>query len=64
MHMTDGWRFIVEHPEFLARSPSGRTAILFGQGDAFEMIDQLHVMSISVDDGKNKGRRSNGKNPK
>ena len=64
MCMTNGRCLRVEHPEFLASSPTGRVAILFGEGDAFEMIDLLHVMSISVEDGKNKGRRSNGKKPK
>ena len=61
IHLTDGTGLVVEHPEFLARSPTGRTAILYGKGDSFEMIDLLHIMSISVGNGKNRRRRKNGK---
>ena len=58
LHMTNGRRLRVQHPELLARSSTGRTAILYGSGDSFEMIDLLHVMSISVGNGRERTRRS------
>ena len=64
LHMTDGRMISVDHPELLARSSSGRTAILYGAGDSFEMIDLLHVMSTSVGNGKERPRRTNGRKPR
>ncbi len=63
LRMTSGRTLRVKHPEMLARSLTGRTAILYGEGDSFEMIDLLHVMSISVGNGKEAGRRTNGRKP-
>jgi len=64
MRMTNGRTLRVKHPEMLARSLTGRIAILFGDGDSFEMIDLLHVMSVSVGNGKETGRRGNRRKPK
>lgn len=52
IHLADGRTFHVDHPEFLARSPSVRSAILYGTGGNFEVIDLLLVTSLSVGNGQ------------
>lgn len=51
IHMSDGRHFDVAHPDFLARSPSGRSAILYKLDETFEIIDLLHVSSLEVRNG-------------
>lgn len=58
IHSGDGRKFHVKHPDFLARSPSGRTVIVFGKEDAFEVIDVMLVTSVEVPNGNgSKARR-------
>ena len=64
MRLSNGRAVHVRHPELLARSPSGRTVLVYTSGDAFEMVDLLHVMTISQGNGKRKARRSNGRTPR
>lgn len=56
-HLADGRALRVDHPEFLARSPSGRTAVLYGADDSFEIIDLLLVSTLSVSNGERRGKR-------
>ena len=58
IHMANGRHLDVKHPDFLARSPSGRTAIVYKADDTFEVIDLLLVSSLEVLDGQ--GRPHNG----
>lgn len=51
IHFADGRRLTIRHPEFLARSPSGRTAIVYGKNDHFEVIDLLLVTSLETVNG-------------
>ena len=37
--LTDGERVHVDHPDFVARSRSGRTIIVYGDDDSFDVID-------------------------
>jgi hypothetical protein len=48
LKLADGSRVQVRHPEFLSHSPSGRTVVVFGNGESFEVIDLLLVASIEV----------------
>jgi hypothetical protein len=48
IHLTDGRHFLVPHPEFLARSPSGRTAILYHADESFSIIDLLLVTELEI----------------
>ena len=57
LHMGDGRSLTVKHPDFLARSPNGRTAIVFGDGDAFEVVDIMLVTGIEVPNGSGGVRR-------
>ena len=48
IHLADGRYFGVKHRDFLARSPSGRTAIVYKSDETFEIIDLLLVSSLEV----------------
>ncbi len=49
LQMADGRSFHVPHPEFLSRSPSGRTIIVYGSGeDDFSILDLLLPTEIEV----------------
>jgi len=48
IHMADGRVFHVSHPDFVARSKSGRTVIVFGDGDEFSALDLLLMSELEV----------------
>jgi hypothetical protein len=48
LHLGDGREISVEHREFLAPSPSGRTAIVYQPDDSFNIVDVLLVTSLEV----------------
>ena len=51
IHMASGRHLDVKHPDFLARSPSGRTAIVYKDDETFEPVDLLLVASLEALDG-------------
>jgi hypothetical protein len=48
IHMGDGRAFVVKHPDFISRSPSGRTVIVHGDDDSFSILDLLLVTELQV----------------
>jgi hypothetical protein len=48
MHLADGRHVSVEHPEFLAFSPRGRTAVVYQPDGSFDIIDLLLVTDLAV----------------
>lgn len=48
IHLADGRQIPVQHREFLASAPSGRTIIVYQQNDAFNVIDVLLVTDLEV----------------
>ncbi len=48
VHMGDGRSFRVDHPEFLLRSPSGRTIVVHQPDDSFSVLDLLLVTELEV----------------
>ena len=48
VHMGDGRSFRVDHPEFLARSPSGRTIVVYQPDESFSVLDMLLVTELEV----------------
>jgi hypothetical protein len=48
LHMADGRSFHVPHPEFLSRSPSGRTIIVYGNDESFSVLDLLLLTELEV----------------
>jgi hypothetical protein len=58
IHLADGRDITVAHPEFLTRSPSGRTIIVYQPDDTFNVIDLLLVTDLEVSlNGHSRGRR-------
>jgi len=48
LHLGDGRAFFVKHPDFLSRSPSGRTVIVHQDDDSFSVLDLLLVTELEV----------------
>jgi hypothetical protein len=48
IHMGDGRSFRVDHPEFLSRSPSGRTVVVHQSDESFGVLDLLLVTELEV----------------
>lgn len=62
IHMADGRSVDVQHPEFLAQSPTGRTIMVAKADETFEIIDLLLVTSLEPINGQARG--SGGKKRK
>ena len=56
VHMADGRHLDVEHPEFLAHSPGGRTIMIAKPDESFEVLDLLLVTSLESINGRQAGR--------
>jgi hypothetical protein len=52
IRMADGRAFEVPHPEFVALSPSGRTAIVFQSDDDYSILDLLLMTELQVSNGQ------------
>lgn len=64
LHFADGDQIDVPHSEFLSHSPTGRTVIVYGAGEAFSIIDLLLVTRIEVhktNSARGKQKRTKGK---
>jgi hypothetical protein len=48
IHMGDGRAFFVKHPDFISRSPSGRTVIVHGDDDTFNILDLLLLTELEI----------------
>jgi hypothetical protein len=46
--MADGRSFLVRHPDFLSRSPSGRTIIVHHDDDSYSVLDLLLATELEV----------------
>lgn len=57
LHLDDGREFRIDHPEFLSFSRGGRTIAVSDVDDTFEVIDLLHVVSLSIGNGQRSKRR-------
>jgi hypothetical protein len=55
IHMGDGRAFFVKHQDFISRSPSGRTIIVYGPDDSFSILDLLLVTELEVHPPENPG---------
>lgn len=51
IQVADGRQFRVRHNEFLSHSETGRTVVVHGPGDSFEMLDLLLVTGLEVESG-------------
>jgi hypothetical protein len=48
IRMADGRRFTVQHPDFVAQSPSGRTVVVFQPDDSYSLLDLLLMTELEV----------------
>jgi hypothetical protein len=55
IHMGDGRSFLVRHPDFIARSPSGRTVIVYTDDDSHSILDLLLMTELQVHSGSKPG---------
>jgi hypothetical protein len=53
LHLADGRQLTVQHREFLATAPSGRTLIVYQPDDSFNIVDVVMITDLEI--------RSNGK---
>lgn len=61
IHLADGRHIPVRHPEFLSRSPSGRTIIVYQSDESFNIIDLLLVTDLEVTANGQRSRRGRGR---
>ena len=57
LHMADGRKVLVKHPEFVAVAPNGRTAVVYQPNSDFEIVDLFLVTSLKLE----RRRRRSGK---
>jgi len=58
LHLADGREISVNHREFIASAPNGRTLVVFQPDDRMNIIDLLLVTDAELTQGKNaSGRR-------
>lgn len=62
IHLSNGRFLDVPHPDFLARSPAGRTVVLYKADETFEIIDLFLVAGLEL--LKPKDRKGNGQERK
>jgi hypothetical protein len=48
LRLADGELVRVEHPEFIARSPNGRTVVVFGPNDRMKILDLFLITSLET----------------
>ena len=59
LHLADGRKYTINHPDFISSHPQGRTVIVYKPGTAgdFEIVDLLLVVGIEVNHTKPRARR-------
>ena len=57
INVADGREVHVRHPEFVSHHPQGRTIIVYGPRDSFEILDLLLISGLAVDNGRGTGRK-------
>ena len=57
MQVADGRSVRVHHPELMALSPTGRSAVVYAKDDGFDIIDVPSITGIEVPNGKPQARR-------
>ncbi len=57
MHLADGRQIPVQHPEFIATAPSGRTVTVYQPDDTLNVVDLLLVTDLEMKPGQNGARK-------
>ncbi len=58
IHMADGRSLDVQHPDFVARSPSGRNIAVYKLDETSEIVDLLLIASFEVLNGQSVQKRT------
>lgn len=48
VHLADGRGILVEHPEFMASSPTGRTMVVYQPDGSLDIVDIPLIVDIEV----------------
>jgi len=56
IHIADGRKVRVDHPDFMALSSAGRSTVVYDKTGGFEIIDVLLISSLKVINGKTRTR--------
>ena len=48
LHLADGRRLNVPHPDFIAHVPGGRTAVVLHEDESYNVVDLLLVTDLEV----------------
>jgi hypothetical protein len=51
LHLADGEKLHVPHPDYFSHAPNGRTLIVYGSGREFSIVDLLLVTRLEVNNG-------------
>jgi hypothetical protein len=57
VRVADGREYRVDHPEFMAISPSGRSVAVYGHDDLADIIDTLMITSLHISNGKTRRKK-------
>jgi hypothetical protein len=57
IHLAEGTKHHVSHPELMWRTPGGRTIFVSSGGERVAIIDHLLVTKITQGNGRPRGRR-------
>jgi hypothetical protein len=57
MHLADGRSILVQHPEFIATAPSGRTVTVYQPDDTLNVVDMLLVTDLEFKPSTNGAKR-------
>lgn len=58
IHMADGRKVRVEHPEFMATAPAARTVVVYQADGSFDIVDLLLVTALKVQTNGKARKRS------
>lgn len=50
IHLADARSFRVPHRDYLSISPAGRTVIVYGPGEAFDILDIMLVTGLAFEE--------------
>jgi hypothetical protein len=57
MHLADGRNILVQHREFIATAPSGRTVTVYQPDDTLNVVDLLLVTDLEIKPSSNGAKR-------
>jgi len=61
IHLADGRNVPVRRPEFLSRSPSGRSIVVYQSDESFNVIDLLLVTDLEISSNGHRKARGRGR---